>query len=78
MSKATYFVCGCLFTLSIVLIAWSFEVADAVRGYNATGSEVFMIALPLMLISRMLSMAERNEKKLKNQLKKERQQNSMK
>ncbi len=61
MKKSTYFVLGCLFTLSIGLVIWSFDVADMWRGYNGTGGEVFTIALPLILVWKIISTAEQTE-----------------
>lgn len=61
MKKSTYFVLGCLFTLSIGLMIWAFDVADMWRGYNGTGGEVFTIALPLILVWKIISTAEQTE-----------------
>ena len=36
--------------LSFIIIIIGFELADAHRGYNAIGGEVFMLALPLLMI----------------------------
>jgi hypothetical protein len=41
---------GVAFTFSICLTIYVFQYAYAVRGYNAIGSEVFMLALPLMIV----------------------------
>ena len=35
--------------LSVLGVAYAFEYADSFRGYNATGSEVFLIALPIYI-----------------------------
>ena len=40
---------------SILFVVYCFEQADAVRGYNATGSEVFTIALPLWIMWRIVT-----------------------
>lgn len=41
---------GVILTLSILAVIWCFNYADNFRGYNSTGGEVFMIALPLTLV----------------------------
>lgn len=41
---------GAILTLSIFMVIWCFDYADNFRGYNSTGGEVFMIALPLTLV----------------------------
>lgn len=50
MKKTSYFWFGVWLTASIALTIWCFEYADATRGYNSIGGEVFMIALPLMIV----------------------------
>ena len=60
---------GIVLTLSILAVIMCFEYADSIRGYNATGGEVFMIALPLMLVhSKITKMAGKIER-LKQQKK---------
>ena len=41
---------GLLLGVSVMLIPLSFLYADLERGYNATGGEVFMIALPILVM----------------------------
>ena len=42
---------GLLLGMSIMLVPIVFAYADTVRGYNALGGEVFIIALPLSVIA---------------------------
>ena len=69
MKKSVYFVFGSLFTISMFLTIWAFEVADLWRGYNGLGGEVFTVALPLILVWKMVSIAEQNERILLKRLK---------
>ena len=46
---------GVILTIAILLVVRCFEYADAVRGYNGTGSEVFTIALPLWIVWKKLT-----------------------
>ena len=39
-------------SLSIAFVIWCFNYADTMRGYEATGTEVFMIALPIYIVKR--------------------------
>lgn len=36
--------------LSIIIVQNTFIIADMERGFNATGGEVFILALPIMII----------------------------
>ena len=55
-----------LFILSIMLIPLIFQVADFERGYNATGGEVFMIALPYLVLKwRTWSVEQTKKEKMK-------------
>ena len=69
MKKSVYFVFGSLFTISMFLTIWAFEVADLWRGYNGLGGEVFTVALPLILVWKIVSIAEQNERILLKRLK---------
>jgi hypothetical protein len=51
-----------LFILSIMLIPLIFQVADLERGYNATGGEVFTIALPYLVLKWRIWTVEQIEK----------------
>lgn len=51
-----------LFILSIMLIPLFFQVADLERGYNATGGEVFMIALPYLVLKWRVWTVEQTKK----------------
>ena len=55
MKKLNIFWFGFALTLSILAVKWCFEYADSVRGYNSTGGEVFMIALPLYVVWKKIS-----------------------
>ena len=48
---------------AIFFVAFCFKYADNVRGYNATGGEVFTIALPLLILKWRLWTVEQNKKK---------------
>ena len=61
---------GFILALSIWLVISSFEYADAVRGYNATGTEVFMVALPLALVHEKMKAVERKIKSQRKLIKK--------
>lgn len=49
---------GVILTISILLVVRCFEYADAVRGSNETGAEVFMIVLPLLIVFNQISKLE--------------------
>jgi preprotein translocase subunit SecF len=51
MKKLNNFWFGFLLAASIAAVIISFLYADAVRGYDATGGEVFMLALPLFVLN---------------------------
>lgn len=61
------FLFGVILTLSILAVVWCFEYADATRGYNAIGGEVFTIALPLWIVWKKISAMGRQMEKLKRQ-----------
>ena len=65
MKKGFWF--GVILTLSILAVVWCFEYADATRGYNSTGGEVFTIALPLYIVWKKLTTMGRQIEKLKRQ-----------
>lgn len=50
---------GVILTIAILLVVRCFEYADAVRGANQTGAEVFMIVLPLTIVFHEISKLER-------------------
>jgi hypothetical protein len=50
MKKLNNFWFGAMLTLSIVFVVWCFGYADEVRGFNSTGTEVFTLALPLLIV----------------------------
>ena len=70
MKKGFWF--GVALTLSILAVVWCFEYADATRGYDAIGGEVFTLALPLILVwKKMSTMGQKIEKlEQQNKLKK--------
>lgn len=49
---------GVILTVSVLLVVKCFEYADAVRGCDGTGSEVFMVVLPLMIVFHEISKLE--------------------
>ena len=55
MKKLNNFWFGVILTLSILFVMWCFDYADNFRGYNSTGGEVFMIALPLWIVWKKIS-----------------------
>lgn len=61
MKKTGGFWFGVALTLSILFCIWCFEYADSFRGYNSTGGEVFMLALPLMIVQNKLKMVGQNK-----------------
>lgn len=60
MKKLNDFWFGFLLALSIVAVVWCFEYADSFRGYNSTGGEVFMMALPMLITQWKLKSVEQN------------------
>ena len=56
---------GAFLTIAILLVVRCFEYADAVRGYNSTGGEVFTIALPLYIVWKKISELGRKIQRLK-------------
>ena len=70
MKKGFWF--GVVLTFSIIATIWCFEYADTVRGYNSTGGEVFLIALPLWIVwKKFKAMGQKIEKlEQQNKLKK--------
>ena len=61
---------GAFLTIAILLVVRCFEYADAVRGYNGTGSEVFMIVLPLMIVFNQISKLEQTMQRKNEYIKK--------
>lgn len=61
MKKTGGFWFGVALILSILFCIWCFEYADNFRGYNSTGGEVFMLALPLMIVQNKLKMVGQNK-----------------
>ena len=53
--------------ISVVLVCIAFDYADAVRGYNATGGEVFTIALPLGIVWNKISAMGQKINRLKEE-----------
>ena len=49
---------GASLTIAILLVVKCFEYADSIRGYNSTGSEVFTIVFPLMIVFHEISKLE--------------------
>lgn len=45
------FMLGLLLGVSIMAIPLAFAAGDIERGYNATGAEVFTIALPFLVVA---------------------------
>ena len=66
MKKLNSFWLGVVLTLSIVFVVYCFEYADITRGYEATGGEVFMLALPLTIVWLKLRKAEQKIQRLKD------------
>lgn len=66
--KRNNFLFGIVLTLSILLTVWCFDYADAVRGYDATGGEVFVIMLPLLIVANKISKYERQFERLEKLL----------
>lgn len=62
---------NCIFWVSLILslvaVVVCFRTADSVRGYNAIGGEVFMLALPLMIVKEKVSALGQEIEKLKKQ-----------
>lgn len=77
--KCNNFLFGVLFTISIILVAKSFQYATAFRvgqgiSGDSIGGEVFTIALPLLLVWQKLKAEQRAYQSLKNELKQSRKQ----
>lgn len=49
---------GAFLTIAILLVIKCFEYADSIRGCNSTGSEVFMLVLPLTIVFSQISKLE--------------------
>lgn len=77
MKNLNNFWFGVILTLSILAVIWCFDYADNWRGYNSTGGEVFMIALPLYIVWKKLTTMGQQIERLKQQNSTKRQ-NSMK
>ena len=60
--KLNRFWCGFLLGLTPFIIQNAFMLADLERGFNATGGEVFTIALPLLIFKWRLWTVEQNKK----------------
>ena len=65
MKKSNIFGFGVALTLAILAVVYCFEYADAVRGYNSIGGEVFTIALPLYVVWMKISDMGQKIQKLK-------------
>ncbi len=53
-----------LFVLSVLIVQNSFILADMERGFDATGGEVFTLALPMMIIYwRLKTILKQSKKK---------------
>lgn len=61
--KLNRFWFGFLLGLTPFIIQNAFMLADLERGFNATGGEVFTIALPLLIFKWRLWTVEQNKKK---------------
>lgn len=61
MKKLNNFWFGVSLTLAILFVVLCFEYADNMRNYNALGSEVFTIALPLMIVKNKLNTSGRKK-----------------
>ena len=61
MKKILFFA---VFFLSVGFCVMNFKVADATRGYNATGGEVFTIALPLWIMYQGIKTVRAKRKKI--------------
>lgn len=61
--KLNRFLFGFLLGLTPLIIQKAFMLADLERGFNATGGEVFTIALPLLIVQWRLWTVEQNRKK---------------
>ena len=70
-----FFWFGVALTLSILAVVYCFEYADATRGYNSTGGEVFTIALPLIPVWNKLKTMGGQIERLKQQNSAKRQNN---
>ena len=67
MKNLNNFWFGVILTLSILAVIWCFDYADNWRGYNSTGGEVFMIALPLYIVWKKLTTMGQEIQRLKRQ-----------
>ena len=63
--KINKFWFGFLLAVSIMAIPMAFVYADAARGYNSIGGEVFMIALPYLIFKWRLWSIEQRQKEWK-------------
>jgi hypothetical protein len=61
---------GAFLTIVILLVVRCFEYADAVRGSNQTGAEVFTIVLPLMIVFHGISKLEQKLNRKNDYIKK--------
>ena len=59
---------GVVLTFSILSVVWCFEYADNFRSYDSTGTEVFMIALPLIVVWFRLRAEELKVERLKKKI----------
>lgn len=62
------FIFGFALACSLFVVVWAFNYADVERGYNSTGSEVFTIALPFLIVTLKMWTVEqtKNRKRKKN------------
>lgn len=56
------------FFLATVAAIVAFCYADRVRGYNATGSEVFILTLPVLCVTSRIELLTRRVERLKKKL----------
>lgn len=63
--KLSKFLFGLSIVFSILLVVYCYNYADSFRGFNAIGSEIFLIFIPVLLVYGYVdSIEKRKERKI--------------
>ena len=61
--KLSRFLFGLSLVVSILLVVFCYNYADSFRGFNAIGSEIFLVLIPALLICRYIDAIEKSKER---------------
>ena len=61
--KLSRFLFGLSLVVSILLVVFCYNYADYFRGFNAIGSEIFLVLIPTFLICRYIDAIEKSKER---------------